>query len=396
MLSTTTATTTATINKIDAAVTVTGYNVPYDGTQHTASATATGLNGASVGSFTLTGTQHTNAGTYTADAWSFSGGTNYNDKSGTVSDSIAKATPSVTVSFTPSTVMYDANSHAAAAAVTGVGGVNLSGHGALSVTYTPGANVVPVNAGNYLASAHFTSSDTNYSDGDSATQASLVVNKATLTVTADNKSMVLHGTVPALTFQISGFKGTDTASVLTTQPTCTTTGTPTSNVGSYPITCSGGTATNYSFTYAAGNLTILYATGTVCSNGIVGHQIQQPINVDGSSVFKFGSTVPTKFTVCDAGGTPISTTVVASFTVAGYVGGTVSNVNEDIVSTTPDTAFRWDPTARQWIFNLSTSGLSKNATAVFIIKLNDGTIVGPVVGGANVASGASSFQFGLK
>jgi hypothetical protein len=279
-----------------------------------------------------------------------------------------------------------------------VGGANItSGHGSVSITYTPGGASAPLNAGSYSASAHFTSSDGNYANADSATAASLTINQAILTVTPDNKTMVLHGTVPALTFQITGFKGTDSASVVTTQPTCSTTGTSASNVGSYPITCSGGTATNYIFNYIANkNLTILYATGTVCSNGMLGHQIQQPINVDGSSVFKYGSTVPTKFTVCDAAGTPISTTVVASFTVAAYLSGTVTNVNEDIVSTTPDTAFRWDPTAKQWIFNLSTSGLSKNATAVFIITLNDGTIVGPVVGGANVASGASSFQFGLK
>jgi Putative Ig domain len=79
------------IGKADAAIVVTPYNVVYNGSAHTATAAATGIGGASVGSFTLTGTTHTDAGTYAADAWSFAGGTNYNDASGTVGDSIAQA-----------------------------------------------------------------------------------------------------------------------------------------------------------------------------------------------------------------------------------------------------------------------------------------------------------------
>jgi hypothetical protein len=121
------------------------------------------------------------------------------------------------------------------------------------------------------------------------------------------------------------------------------------------------------------------------------------VNSDGTSVFKYGSTVPVKFRVCDATGVSIgSAGLVKSFTVAGYVSGTVSNINETVTSTTPDTAFRWDPTGQQWIFNLATSGLSKGATAVFTIQLNDGSIVGPALGGTNLDPGYSSFQFGLK
>jgi hypothetical protein len=39
------------------------------------------------------------------------------------------------------------------------------------------------------------------------------------------------------------------ASVLTAQPTCSTTATAASTVHTYPVTCSGGSATNYSFSY---------------------------------------------------------------------------------------------------------------------------------------------------
>ena len=52
----------------------------------------------------------------------------------------------------------------------------------------------------------------------------------------------------------------DTSASLTTQPTCSTTATSHSPVGSYPSTCSGAVDSNYSFTYVAGNVTVIQAT----------------------------------------------------------------------------------------------------------------------------------------
>lgn len=82
-----------------------------------------------------------------------------------------------------------------------------------------------------------------------------------------------------------------------------------------------------------------------------GHEILQPINKDGNSVFKKGSTIPSKFRVCDSSGNSVGTTgMVSSFKLIQKILGTVVNtVNEDVISTTPDTAFRWDLTAQQWI-----------------------------------------------
>ena len=58
-------------------------------TPHTATGTATGVGGADLSAgLNLTGTTHTDAGDYPSDAWSFAGGTNYNDASGTVHDII--------------------------------------------------------------------------------------------------------------------------------------------------------------------------------------------------------------------------------------------------------------------------------------------------------------------
>jgi hypothetical protein len=175
--------------------------------------------------------------------------------------------------------------------------------------------------------------------------------------------------------------------------TFTTAGLP---VNANTITATYGGDGNFTGNTGTMTQTVTYATSGTCG-GDAGHQVLQPVNSDGTSVFKYGSTVPVKFRVCDANGVSIgSAGLVKSFTVAGYVSGTVNNINETVTSTTSDTAFRWDPTGQQWIFNLATSGLSKGATAVFTIQLNDGSIVGPALGGANLDPGISSFQFGLK
>ena len=69
--------------------------------------------------------------------------------------------------------------------------------------------------------------------------ATFEITKATLTVTADPQTKVYGQLNPTLTFVYSGFLGTDDATVLDTKPTCATTASQYSNVGPYPITCSG-------------------------------------------------------------------------------------------------------------------------------------------------------------
>src|SRR5205814_1504477 len=69
-----------TLDKASATINVTPYDVLFDGSAHTATGTATGVGGAVLsGQLTLSGTTHTNAGTYASDAWSFAGGSNYSD-----------------------------------------------------------------------------------------------------------------------------------------------------------------------------------------------------------------------------------------------------------------------------------------------------------------------------
>ena len=62
--------------------------------------------------------------------------------------------------------------------------------------------------------------------------------------------------IPPLTVSYSGFVNNETATNLPTQPTATTTATSSSPAGTYAITPDGGVATNYTFNYVPGTLTI--------------------------------------------------------------------------------------------------------------------------------------------
>jgi hypothetical protein len=240
------------------------------------------------------------------------------------------------------------------------------------------------------------SGNADYNAAQSVTQ-SFSISKAVLTVTADNKTKLLNTANPTLTATITGFKNgeTLTTSGVTGAPALSTTATTTSPVGSYPITASAGTlaSANYSFTFANGKLSVVYASSGTC-DGAPGHSILPPINFDGSSVFKQGRTVPVQFRVCDGNGVSIGTPgVVTSFLLTGTYNGTLTTEDDTVYATNNDTAFRWDSTNQQWVFNLSTSNLSAGSTYIYTITLNDGTIVS---GTTKAPAGTASFQFGLR
>jgi hypothetical protein len=119
-------------------------------------------------------------------------------------------------------------------------------------------------------------------------------------------------------------------------------------------------------------------------DGAAGHQILPPVDPAGMSVFKQGRTVPAKFRVCDANGVSIGTPgVVSAFFLVQIIGGTSAmTVEEPVDTNNPDTAFRWDPTSQQWIFNITSGNLTAGNTYVYAITLNDGTII--------------NFQYGLR
>jgi subtilisin-like proprotein convertase family protein len=87
----------------------------------------------------------------------------------------------------------------------------------------------------------------------------LSVSPASLSITADNKSMAKGSTVPPLTASYSGFVNGETASSLTTPVMLATSGTSSSPVGTYPITASGAADADYLITPVNGVLTVTLA-----------------------------------------------------------------------------------------------------------------------------------------
>jgi hypothetical protein len=89
------------------------------------------------------------------------------------------------------------------------------------------------------------------------------INRAPLTITANNQSMVHGSSLPALTASYSGFVNGETPANLTTLPTLSTTATPASPPGTYPITASGAADPNYVITYVPGSLTVTPAISSI-------------------------------------------------------------------------------------------------------------------------------------
>ena len=91
----------------------------------------------------------------------------------------------------------------------------------------------------------------------------LTVNKAPLTMTANNKTMTYGSELPVLDASYEGLKNNETQPAWLTAPQFTTTATQTSKAGDYPITISAAVAKNYELTINSGLLTIEKAPLTV-------------------------------------------------------------------------------------------------------------------------------------
>jgi hypothetical protein len=204
-----------TISKANAVVSVSPYSVTYDAISHTATGSATGVNGDTLGGLDLTGTNHTNANSYT-DPWTFTDSTgNYNNASGTVSDLISRAT--ATVNMTPYSLTYDGNAHTATGSVTGVKGESLSGLNLGGTTHT--------NAATYDDTWTFNDTTGNYSNATGTVQD--VIKQASATVVVTPYSVIYDSNAHTATATATGVGGIDLIADVTL------TGTTHTNAGNY-------------------------------------------------------------------------------------------------------------------------------------------------------------------
>lgn len=145
----------------------------------------------------------------------------------------------------------------------------------LSTTATQSSNV-----GTYEIKAKGASSP-NYSI--SYTNGTLTITPRTLIASVGNYERIYNEDNPEFEVMYDGFVGNEDKSVLTAESVASTTATKTSNVGTYKINVSGGSADNYTFSYTSGTLTINKAEQTIAwnqdlSNLNVGDQVElQPV-----------------------------------------------------------------------------------------------------------------------
>ena len=85
---------------------------------------------------------------------------------------------------------------------------------------------------------------------------SVQVDPAPLSVAASSASGTYGGAGPTITPSYSGFVNGDSAGSLTTPPTCSTSATASSPVGSYPSSCTGAVDPNYTISYVGGEVVV--------------------------------------------------------------------------------------------------------------------------------------------
>ncbi len=135
----------------------------------------------------------------------------------------------------------------------------------------------------------------------------LIVNKAPLTITANDCTKTAGEENPELTVSYSGFVNNETVSSLKSLPVVSTIATVDSPAGVYPITASGAEADNYDITYVDGTLTVLidvsannhlYATGMTIN--LTQPQETIALQLDNENTFiacEFFLQLPTGFTI---------------------------------------------------------------------------------------------------
>jgi filamentous hemagglutinin family protein len=346
-------------------------------------------------SLATTATSASNVGTYSISA---SGGSaqNYNITYGA----------SGTLSVTPAALTITANN---AAKIYGDANPTLSGSftglvngdtsaAVTGISYSTAATVSS-NIGAYGIQASG-GLDANYN----ITYASgtLTIGKAQLTITADNATKLYGAVDPAFDATYTGLKNGDSSSAVTGL-TLSSTGTSSSNVGTYAISGSGAMAQNYNISYVNGQLSVTPASLTIMSNNAsrlygaanpaLGATYSGLVNGDSSSVVS-GLSLSTSATTASN---------VGSYAITG-MGATASNYaityDNGVLSVTPapltvtaNNATRLYGSANP-AFSASYSGFVNGDTtaAVSGVNLSTSATSASNVGSYNIAASGGTAQ----
>jgi autotransporter-associated beta strand protein len=208
----------------------------------------------------------------------------------TISLVITPATATTTTTLTPTTAITYGQSTSYIATVSPVpdgGEVQFYVNGALygspvavnttDGTATSAATSPKLAVGSYTVTATYDGSPDGASGASSATAVTQVINKATVTVTANANASTTYGTLfnttTSTAFTTSGLQNSETFGSVTMTVTATPPYSTNTPVGSYTITPSAatggsGTEADYTITYATGTLTVNAKALTVAPRAI--------------------------------------------------------------------------------------------------------------------------------
>jgi hypothetical protein len=400
-----------TIGKAQLMVTASNVSVPYGSAIPTLPFTITGFQNvdtqlsATTGApnLTTTATDTSPVGIYPINAAIGTLASNnygFTFSSGTLS--IGQATPVITW-HTPAAIRYGK-------VLTGTQ-LDATSPVAGSFVYTPALNTLLL-PGTYTLSVTLTPTSPDYNTATATV--TLVVDEATLRVTAHNHTMTYGGSLPVLTYTITGFVNGDTqATAVTGTPVLSTTAAATSAAGSYPIDVAIGTlaAANYVFDLKDATLKIKPATLIVTTPPVsitydspiptLTYVISGFVNGDTQATAVTGAPVlsTTATSTSPAGSYPIDVTI-GTLAAANYVfdlkDGVLKINNATLILATPDVTITYGSPIPALTYTLSgfvngqtqatattgTPTVSTTATATspvgtYPISVGIGTLVAP-------------------
>ena len=159
---------------------------------------------------------------------------------------------------------YDTLVYTAAAQALVEAGVAVGGTMQYSLDGTAWSTDLPQGTNASAYAVHYkVIGDVNHLDSVAPAPVAVSIAKAALTVTADAKTVTYGDAKPTYTATYSGFVGGETAAVLGGTLAFVCEYEQGSNVGTYDITPSGVTASNYALTFAKGTLTVNKAASSI-------------------------------------------------------------------------------------------------------------------------------------
>jgi hypothetical protein len=258
---------TVTLHKANASINVTGYDVAFDGSAHTATGTAIGVGGANLNALLdLSGTTHTDVGTYNNDPWTFAGNNNYNSASGTVNSSIAAAGQSGFTLTVPVSITYGSTGTATAGGGQGTGAVTYEAGTSTGCTVNATSGVITVTD----ASGTCEITATKAGDGTYGTATdgpkSVTLHKANASISVTGYDVAFDGSAHTATGTATGVGGANLNALLDLS------GTTHTDVGTYADSWSFDGDVNYNS--ASGTV-----TDSITAAGQSGFTLTVPVSI---------------------------------------------------------------------------------------------------------------------